>query len=614
MFVVIRFWVETAQMFSRLTAILFCTSLLASPQSQKPQDNSAPVSTLKTKVREVLVDVVVTDSKGDAIPGLRQKDFQVFEDGRPQAISHFEEHKGAPPTQFKLPPMPPNVYTNFPVTQTADSVNIILLDALNTPASDQSYVHSQMLKYLQTIPPNTRVAIFTLASQLRMLQGVTTDSARLLAAINSMKAGPHASALRPSSAESDANQSRVDFMTSESMAPPPAPNQIPAQYAADPIAATKQFLSDTGVFLTEARIGITLEALQQLGRYLSGIPGRKNVIWFSGSFPAGIVPDSDLSDPFSGARNFQDEIRRTTDLLTTAQVALYPIAAEGLVSDTAFQVDNRQISEKRISVAAQDTMRQSRTAALDLSSAHASMEQLAKDTGGQAFYNTNGLNDALTRVVSNGSHYYSLAYSPSDTNMDGKYRRIQVKLAKGRGTLAYRRGYYAEDLSTALASGQRQNSDPLLPLMGRNLPDYSQILYKILVQPANPQPAADAPRAGTNSEIKGPFTRYAVDFAVSPGDLRLERSSDDIRHGDIEVMLVAYDSEGRPLNLLAGRSEIRIQPKDLPEVLKGGLQIHKEIDVPAGQAFLRTGIYDLKSNNAGTLGVPLKASGDLSTK
>jgi len=592
---------------SSVLFLLFCISLADSPQSSNVQNGSASVPTLKTKVRLVVIDVLVANGKGEPTAGLTKEDFEVLEDGKPQTISVFEEHKGVPPKHFKLPPMPPNVYTNFPVTQSADSVNIILLDALNTPASDQSYVHAQMLKYLQTIPPNTRVAIFTLASRLRVLQGITTDSSQLLAAINSEKAGPQASPLRPSTAESDADQSRVDFLTAESHAPPPAPNQIPAQYAADPISATKQFLADTASFLADARVSMTLEALQQLGRYLSAIPGRKNVIWFSGSFPAGIVPDADLPDPFSGAVNFQQEIRKTTDLLTTAQVALYPIAAEGLVSDTAFQVDNRQIGQKRVSVAAQDTMRQSRTAAMDLSSAHASMEQLAKDTGGKAFYNTNGLNDALTRVVNNGSHFYSLAYSPTNTNMDGKYRRIQVKLTNAKGSLAYRRGYYADDVSTALASAQKQNSDPLLPLMGRDLPDYSQILYKILVQPANPQPAQDAPRAGTNSEMKGPFTRYAVDFAVTPEDLRLDQSTDSVRHGDIEVMLVAYDSKGKPLNLVVTRNEISIPAKDYPSVQRGGLQIHREIDVPKAEAFLRTGIYDLRSDNAGTLGVPLAA-------
>ena len=592
---------------SAVLFFLFSISPAAFPQSPNAQNSAASVPTLKTKVRLVVVDVVVTGSKGEPIPGLTKEDFEALEDGKPQTISMFEEHKGGPPKHFQLPPMPPNVYTNFPVTESADSVNIILLDALNTPASDQSYVHAQMLKYLQTIPPNTRVAIFTLASRLRMLQGITTDSSQLLAAINSEKAGPHASPLRPSTAENDADQSRVDFLTTESHAPPPAPNQIPAQYAADPISATKQFLADTASFLTETRVSMTMEALQQLGRYLSGIPGRKNVIWFSGSFPAGVVPDADLPDPFSGVANFKEEIRKTTDLLTTAQVALYPIAAEGLASDTAFQVDNREIGQKRVSVAAQDTMRQSRTAAMDLSSSHASMEQLARDTGGQAFYNTNGLNDALTRVVNNGSHFYSLAYSPTNTNMDGKYRRIQIKLINAKGSLAYRRGYYADDASTAVASGQKENSDPLLPLMGRNSPDYSQILYKLLVRPSNPQPAKDAPRAGTNLEIKGPFTRYAVDFAVTPDDLRLDQSADSVRHGEVEVMLVAYDSDGKPLNLVVTRNEISIPAKDYTSIQKGGLQIRREIDVPQSETFLRTGIYDLKSNNAGTLGVPLAA-------
>ena len=589
-------------MFPRWPVLLISTLLAGVPQNAQ---EGQPTPTVKAKVREVLVDVVVTDNKGVPIPSLKSEDFQILEDGKPQTVSHFEEHKGVPPTQFKLPPMPPNVYTNFPLTQSADSVNVILLDSLNTPSSDQSYVHVQMLKYLQTIPPNTRVAIFTLASQLRMLQGVTTDSTQLLAAINKVKAGPQESAFRASTAEADANQERVDFLTNESMAPPPPPGAIPAQYSADPIAATKQFLSDTQVFMTQVRVGMTLDALQQLGRYLSGIPGRKNVIWFSGSFPSGIVPDSDLSDPFSGASNFKEEIRKTTDLLTTAQVALYPVAAEGLVTSTAFQVDNRQISQKRISVVAQDTMQRSRINFSDLESGHASMEQLAKDTGGQAFLNTNGLDDALSRVVKNGSRYYSLAYSPTNRSMDGKYRHIEVKLTKQKAALAYRRGYYANDANTAVASSQKPISDPLLSLMGRNLPDYSQILYKILIQPTKPQPPPDAPRAGTNSDMKGPFTRYAVDFAVSPGDLYLEQSADIVRHGNIEVMLVAYDPEGKPLNLVVTRNEIRVLANDYPNLLKGGLQIHREIDVPKGEAFLRTGIYDLKSDKAGTLGVSL---------
>jgi VWFA-related protein len=589
---------------SLLLVVLWASSIAASPQSQTASPDLQSITTFKANAHLVLVDVVVTNNKGEPITGLKKEDFEVLEDGKQQFVSNFEEHKGASPNQIKLPSMPPNVYTNFPLVQTADSINVILLDALNTPTSDQVYVHRQMIKYVKTILPRTRVAIFTLASRLRMLQGITTDSSLLLAAINSTKAGPTPSPMRASTIESDADQSRIDFLTKEALGPA-SPNQTLAQAAVDPINTTRQFLNDTALFQTESRMSMTLEAMQQLARYLADIPGRKNVIWLSGSFPAGIVPDSDLTDPFSGAANFQEEIRKTTNLLTTAQISLYPIAAEGLTSDVAFQANNREITERRGNLSMQDTLQQSRKASIDLDASHASMEQLARDTGGQAIYNTNGLNDALTRVVNNGTRYYSLTYSPSNSNMDGKYRHIQVKLVTRKETLAYRRGYYAEDTQTD--SGQKKNLDPLMQLMGRNLPDYTQILYKVLVQPTNPQPGPGAPHAGSNADLKGPIMRYGVDFAVSVDDLRIEPGPDGSRHGNIEVMLVAYDREGEPLNLVVARSEIRIPAKDYAKVQRNGLQIHKEIDVPKADAFLRTGIYDFRAAMAGTLGVPLRS-------
>jgi VWFA-related protein len=567
-------------------------------------DSGNAVATIKSKVRLVLVDVVVTNNKGDAVTGLQKQDFEILEDGKPQTISTFEEHHGAPPTQIKVPPLPPHVYTNFPVTQTADSVNVLLLDALNTPSRDQSYVHSQMIKYLKTIPPGTRVAIFTLASRLRMLQGVTTDSSELLAVLNSTQAGPQKSALLPSNSEADADQRMIDFMIENSSGPGGAPATL-AMAAVDPINAMKQFLADTAVIQTEQRISITLQSLQQLARYLSSIPGRKNIIWFSGSFPAGILPNSDLVDPFTSADTFQDDIRKTTDLLTAGQVALYPIAAEGLASDAVYEANAKEIGEKRGQLALRDQMRQMQTGSVGRDSNHNVMDQLAKDTGGQAFYNTNGLNDALTRVVNNGTRYYSLAYTPSNSTMDGKYRRIQVKLLKGKDNLAFRRGYYADDLPTVLAAGQKPDTDPLLMLMGRNLPDYSQILYKIKVVPSNPQPAPDAPRIGSNPDLKGPFTRYGVDFAIAPQDLRLDATPDGGRHGNIEIVLLAYDREGKPLNFVVTKGDVNLDPKLYENTQKVGLQIHKEIDVPQEYIYLRTGIYDLKSNTAGTLGVPL---------
>ena len=573
-------------------------------QSQAPPPDK-PATTIKTTVRRVLVDVVVTNGKGEAVTGLHEKDFEVLEDGKPQTISTFEEHHGAAPTEIKLPPMPPHVYTNFPVTQTADSVNVVLLDALNTPTRDQTFVHWQMIKYLRTIPPGTRVAIFTLSSRLRMLQGVTTDPSELLAAVNSPQAGTQPSGALTSTEETEELHHFIGFLQENQGGPTSAP-QTAAQAEVDPVSAIKEFLSESSSLQTETRIDVTLQALQQIGRYLGSVPGRKNVIWFSGSFPIAIYPDAGLVDPFvAGVTDFEPEVRKTADLLSAAQVALYPVAAEGLASDSVYEANGEEIGSARPSRATRDHVQRLQSGQLNRNLNQATMDELAQDTGGKAYYNTNGLSDALTRVVNNGARYYSLSYDPSNTTMDGKYRRIQVRLINAKGTLAYRRGYYADDLGTILAAGQKPEDDPLLMLMGRNLPDYSQILYKIKVEPSDPQPPSDAPRIGSNPDLKGPITRYGVDFAISPHDLKLVATPDGARHGNIEIALIAFDREGKPLNFAVASGDINLDPKLYASVQQVGLQIHKEIDVPKEYVYLRTGIYDFKSSTAGTLGIPL---------
>src|SRR5450432_389435 len=134
----------------------------------------------RTGVQTVVVDVVVTDKYGNHQKGLHQEDFELKEEGRPQKVTSFEEHGGAPIT----PPPPssplrPGVFTNESFAPASDVVNVLLLDSLNTAITDQSYVHSQAAKYLKNLPPGTRMAIFTLSSELRFVLGFTSDASEL---------------------------------------------------------------------------------------------------------------------------------------------------------------------------------------------------------------------------------------------------------------------------------------------------------------------------------------------------------------------------------------------------------------------------------------------------
>jgi VWFA-related protein len=536
---------------------------------------------------------------------LDKKDFQVLEDGKQQAIADFEEHKGVQAERTKLPPMPPDVYTNFPAIKATDSVNVLLLDALNTQVSDQSYVRSQLTRYLKTVQPGTRLAVFVLTSRLRMIQALTTDSAVLLAALSDKKSGADSQQslllLPPTEIDSDQEQNAelAGNLAGET------------ELAID--AMTHRGLGQVKLLQTESRIEITLRAMQQLAHYLAGIPGRKNVIWFSSSFPISIFPNLLSPEAFDAVRMYEEEMRKTANLLAAAQVAIYPIAAEGLVSDALYEANGAKIGQTRAS-----QMNQDLSDTRDRNSNYFSMEVLAENTGGKAFYNTNELKDALARAINYGSHYYTLTYTPTEKK-DGKYRRIQVKLSEGRYKLAYRRGYYADSAQNAKAKKEQQVTDPLLPLMKRGLPDFSQFIYKIRVVSSSSPPAPEAAHAGENMNSKGPFTRYSVDFAVLVDDLKLETTPDVVRIGNIEVALVAYDRDGNALNLVVGKPEISLKPQTYAAAQMAGVQLHYEIDVPKGaltkdDVFLRAGIYDLRSSNVGTVEIPLHVATAVTAK
>jgi len=539
-------------------------------QGQVPGPGQGPV--IKSEVQIVLLDVVVTDGNRQPVTGLRKDDFQVVEDGRPQTISFFEEHTGGTVSAVALPPAPPGVYTNYPKIKTTDSINVLLLDSLNTQAADQTYVRPQMVKYLQAAlaaPTGARVAIFTLGSKLRMVQGFTADPAGLLMALTDPKPGTEAKFESQLASPSRKHSEQLACSTIRA-----------------PIGkvACEEFLAEDEGARSGDHVVMTLQAFQALARYLAQFPGRKNVMWVSGSFPLSFFPET---NPRGVPRKeYRSEIRQTADLLTADQVAVYPISGTGLTGEENTQSDNygRPIHDGYS----------------DRAFEQIAMETLARDTGGRAFYNTNDLANAMTEAVNSGSHYYTLTYTPANMKMDGKYRRIEVKGINGSYKLAYRRGYYAENAKFARAGDDQRKSDALVPLMAFGMPDFEQILFK--VQLAKVKPVSDGSRAGSNTELRGPLVRYSLDFAISVQDLRLENSVDGVRHGNIEVMVVAYDRDGTLLNAFRKTSEIVLDPKAYLEVMQVGLQTHREIDAPEGEALLRTGIYDLSSGKAGTLG------------
>jgi VWFA-related protein len=535
--------------------------------------------TIKSDVRIVLVDVVVTGAKGQTTGGLKKEDFQLSEDGKAQKVSFFEEHTDGQVTPVALPAMPPDVFTNYPTVKTTDSVNVLLLDSLNTQAIDQSYVRPQMEKYMEAAiasPNGARLAIFTLGQQLQMVRGFTADASKALEAMEDPKSHTEAK-FEPQLATPFRKSREAKLCAGELRAPVG-------------IEACKAYLGQLNGDRAADRIGMTLQAFQALARYLAPIPGRKNIMWVAGSFPVHFFPDTGKRGEFKNP--YPNEVRQTAELLTADQVAVYPISATGVGGESYLQATNGDPNANRTGKAVEDDE-------ADRSFNQIGMELLARDTGGHAFYNTNGLSEALEQAVEEGSHFYSLAYVPSNSKMDGKFRKIELKVA-GDYKVAYRRGYYAENAKFPVTEAGQKKNDALLPLMGFGMPDFAQVLYKVRVAPV----AVDA--AGGVKELKAPtMRRYGLDFAITPADLHLELGPDGIRRGNIEVMLVAYDADGAIVGVFRKKSEIVLNPQMYAEVMRIGLQMHREMDVPVNAAYLRTGLMDLDTGKLGSLTVEM---------
>ena len=161
--------------------VLLCSPvLIGQTPSAKPAASPEPAATIKSSTRLVLLDALVTDNTGHPVHGLKAQDFTVLEDGKPQQIRGFEERgpqiqpTGTPVTLN----LPANTYTNYVPEQEPGAVNILLFDSLNTDRQSLVKARKELLLYLSKLPAGSRVALYTLDSELHLVHGFTEDSAR----------------------------------------------------------------------------------------------------------------------------------------------------------------------------------------------------------------------------------------------------------------------------------------------------------------------------------------------------------------------------------------------------------------------------------------------------
>ncbi len=581
------------------------------PKLQTHQADPPPISTITAGTQLVVVDVVVQDNAGNPVHGLSGKDFVVSENKKPQTVKTFDEHTAADLSHVKLPPplhLPPGTFTDYQPVPADSTLNVLLLDALNTPMKDQSYVRYQLQQFVKNQRPGTRIAIFGLTNHLILLQGFSSDPEVLKAAVEH-RLTPRASVLLDDAAGSNTDP----ILMSDAMSQ--------AGASADAVARVQQFEAENANFQTQMRIDYTVTAFENMARYLMAFPGRKNLIWFSGSFPLTIFPDPSLVDPFAVQNDAGDQLREASNLLDRARVAVYPIDARGLQGLPMFDA-----SRSGKGYAGNPGKMASDISAFTQQNAqeHMAMQQVADDTGGHAFFNTNGLAAAVGKAIDSGSNYYTLTYTPTNREQKGDYRNIQVQLEgafAARGLkLSYRRGYYAEDAkahhpATSLAGATAPVAAPAtgstayaLQAMERGSPAPSEILFKVRVLPdstATEDTVAPRNRLNPTANVKGPFRRYDLDFAALSSDFSFPLQGDGRRHASIEFVAMVYDADGKLLNLQGDVSDLYTTAENYTRTLRSGIGYRLQISAPAkGESFLRLGVRDELSGKMGVVEIP----------
>ncbi|MBZ5501143.1 MAG: VWA domain-containing protein [Acidobacteriia bacterium] len=556
----------------------------AAAQAPKP-DNA-----LKVKTRLITVDVVATDAHGHAIRDLQREDLQVFDghSGEQKIVRMEFVDLSAASTALTAgaPALPagPSAYSNLSLTRSQVAPTVMLMDALNTGTFNQVRVRRDMLLFLKSLPPDTPVAVFLLGHTVRVVQNFTSDLKLLQAAVDR--------AHSPSTFEQNPQDDPNSASNRLQGVSPSTPGEV--------VQALQDFEKTVYVEQTGQRVDETADAMKAIARFLGGYPGRKNLLWFSESFPLWIQPTSEnggnpavSSNPtgvklpgqeFSGAAVYQDKVRAAAHALSEARVAVYPVDARGLEGPQSYSAVNENSSTRRhpggdIAAALQ---RESDERTM----AQATMDELADETGGKTCKNTNSLAACVQRALDESSSYYELAYYPEDVTWDGSFHKIRIKSARHGVKLSYRGGYFATD------TGPRAGHEPPQKLLQEACGD--PLLSTSIGLTADALPSPNGSRDANE-------VRYLL--TISPNALSFAPEG-EARAVNLQMAICEYDPKG---------TSYQFYPRDLsrsvPEAVyqgwrQNGFRNIFDYQAKTQDQRLRFVVLDVPSGVAGSVDVP----------
>jgi VWFA-related protein len=534
-------------MQGRLAAILATSvaAVLCLPASTKgkAQQNPDSTPTLQVYSRLTVVDVTATDGNGDPVYGLKQSDFTVLEDGKPQPIRNFEE-VGLRPI-IPPPDLPPNVYTNLQPPTPSSAVNILLLDMANEApidstipgqVSDSTYMQHRVKEAAKEaigqMPLGTQVAVLSMTNNLRILQSFTSNRALLEAAID---VAPY---------DLDGN-------------------------------------GDVQCFQTNNRNRMVLESLSQIAVSSASIHGRKNLIWFTVGIPA-------ITDPNERRACLPDYsvgLSHAYDQLTAAQVSVYPIDAAGATIFGPPQLSMEAVAEATGGIAYSESndMATSVIKAIDNGANYYSIAYTPPNP------KYNGLYHKIdVKVDRPGVHLvFRKGYYSDDLTKD--------KLPPGLTFSMIPPTAYAGNMKAPMSRGMATSQQIL----------FDVAVERNTLPPKPGDPAVLGTLAA--SQQGKHLTRYAFSYSVPAQQIAFAPGSNNTHKAALDFDIAVYDANDHLVTGLSQVFKANVTDKTYQQLTTSEpIRFTQQIDLPPGQLFIRVGVLDHATNKTGTLELPLK--------
>lgn len=557
-----------------LAALLVSAAPLA---AQQPPPSPAPspspdALTFPAQIEQVTVDVVVTDKKNAPLTDLRREEFVVLEDGQPQQVVNFEA-VSVPAAPSRTPPPRPRVSTNTaPELQTGRTFVIVFDDIHLTPFQAQRAKAAVIQFLTHGVREGDRVTLVATGGGAWWSTRMEAGREELIAMAKRLE-GRHIPDRSPERmTEYEAmrihvfHDKQVEDRVSRrfetyGVVPASGMGRGSDRGFDDPDPYVRGRAADV-YFQSVTRNRITLQVLERILSSLASVKGRKSMVLVS----EGFIYDPNL-----------DEFKSVVQASRRSNVAIYFVDTRGLEGTFFASAEyGPAIDTQDIGAAFMDNLQAGEGA-----------ESLASDSGGFTVKNTNDLSKGIQRIADESRMYYLLGYNPSNAAPDGRFRKIEVKVARKGIKVRARKGYYAP-----LAGGRRADDKK----KGGADPDIQAALDSPFERPEIPMRTTayvfDETLLGKASVLVATDVDVR-EFAFQEKDGRFQDT--------LEFLLVVSHRESGEFFRYDQKVEMNLQPGTRQRISATGFPIVRDFELAPGGYQTKMVVRDKNSARIGTI-------------